>query len=97
MTENIARQPQGIPAGGQFAATAHAESNIALVQSARPVETLRHLRGHNFYPQPNEMASCPKMYSTEEVEAADKPIQAHYFQGCMDWYIAEYDPDYGDP
>lgn len=32
MTENIARQPAGIPAGGQFAATSHAESDITLAQ-----------------------------------------------------------------
>ena len=30
MTENIARQPVGILAGGQFAATAHSESGITL-------------------------------------------------------------------
>jgi hypothetical protein len=30
MTENMARQPQGIPTGGQFAATAHAEPDVAL-------------------------------------------------------------------
>lgn len=30
MTENIARQPKGIPVGGQFAATAHAEPQLAL-------------------------------------------------------------------
>jgi hypothetical protein len=38
MTENIARQPQGIPAGGQFAATAHAESNVSLAAPARRPE-----------------------------------------------------------
>jgi hypothetical protein len=30
MTENIVRQPAGIPAGGQFVATAHAEPGITL-------------------------------------------------------------------
>lgn len=30
MTENINRQPKGIPVGGQFAATAHAEPQVAL-------------------------------------------------------------------
>jgi hypothetical protein len=30
MTENIARQPAGIPAGGQFASSAHAEPGITL-------------------------------------------------------------------
>ena len=31
---DIARQPQGIPAGGQFAATAHAEPGISLASTA---------------------------------------------------------------
>lgn len=30
MSQNISRQPSGIPAGGQFAATAHSESDITL-------------------------------------------------------------------
>lgn len=30
MTESINRQPQGIPAGGQFAPTTHAEPDVAL-------------------------------------------------------------------
>jgi hypothetical protein len=30
MTETISRQPAGIPAGGQFAATAHAEPDLTL-------------------------------------------------------------------
>jgi hypothetical protein len=30
MTETIARQPAGIPAGGQFAPTSHAEPNVSL-------------------------------------------------------------------
>ncbi|WP_139187260.1 hypothetical protein [Pseudarthrobacter chlorophenolicus] len=30
MTETIIRQPAGIPAGGQFAPTAHAEANVTL-------------------------------------------------------------------
>lgn len=38
MTENIARQPQGIPAGGQFAATAHSESDVSLSAPARRPE-----------------------------------------------------------
>ena len=34
MTENTARQPQGIPTGGQFAAIAHAEPDVNLDASA---------------------------------------------------------------
>lgn len=33
MTENIARQPAGIPAGGQFASSAHAEPGITLTKA----------------------------------------------------------------
>lgn len=36
MTENTARQPAGIPAGGQFAATAHAEPAVSLAPPVRP-------------------------------------------------------------
>jgi hypothetical protein len=35
---NTARQPQGIPAGGQFAATAHAEPQITLPAGSASVE-----------------------------------------------------------
>ncbi|GAA4034355.1 hypothetical protein GCM10023063_17930 [Arthrobacter methylotrophus] len=34
MTENMARQPQGIPTGGQFAATTHAEPDVTLEEGA---------------------------------------------------------------
>lgn len=37
MSENTARQPQGIPAGGQFAATAHAEPDVSLDTSTKDV------------------------------------------------------------
>ncbi|GAA4033994.1 hypothetical protein GCM10023063_17380 [Arthrobacter methylotrophus] len=95
MTESINRQPQGIPVGGQFAPTAHAEPDVALAASApaRPAETQRKRRGHDFYPPAEEMASWPELYATDgDGPLGDKPIQAHYFQGGMDWYIAEYDP-----
>src|SRR5689334_2778360 len=36
MTENIARQPIGIPVGGQFAATSHAEPVLNLLTPRRP-------------------------------------------------------------
>jgi hypothetical protein len=95
MTDSINRQPQGIPVGGQFAPTTHAEPDVALAPPApaRPVETQRKRRGHDFYPPAEEMAAWPKLYATDgEGLIRDKPIQAHYFQGGMDWYIAEYDP-----
>ncbi|MBG0739032.1 hypothetical protein IV500_06405 [Paeniglutamicibacter antarcticus] len=37
MTENTARQPQGIPTGGQFAATTHAEPYVTLESRKTPV------------------------------------------------------------
>ncbi|OOP65271.1 hypothetical protein BMF89_00015 [Arthrobacter sp. SRS-W-1-2016] len=95
MTESTSRQPQGIPVGGQFAPTAHSEPDVALTPAApaRPAETQRKRRGHDFYPPAEEMASWPELYETDgEGPIGDKPIQAHYFQGGMDWYIAEYDP-----
>lgn len=36
MTENITRQPAGIPAGGQFAPSAHAEPRITLTKLQLP-------------------------------------------------------------
>jgi hypothetical protein len=37
MTENISRQPKGIPVGGQFASTSHAEPGLVLGQPAPEV------------------------------------------------------------
>jgi hypothetical protein len=95
MTESTNRQPQGIPAGGQFAPTTHAEPEVALAVPApeRPAETQRRLRGHDFYPPAEEMSTWPKLYATDgDGPLGEKPIQAHYFQGSMDWYVAEKDP-----
>lgn len=39
MTTPTARQPRGIPVGGQFAATSHAEPSLALGSEPEPVET----------------------------------------------------------
>lgn len=36
MTDNIARQPKGLPTGGQFAHTSHSEPDIALASGRRP-------------------------------------------------------------
>src|SRR5687767_4005184 len=35
MTENITRQPKGIPVGGQFAATTHTDPDVALGAAAK--------------------------------------------------------------
>lgn len=36
MTDNVSRQPKGVPVGGQFAATTHAEPSLALSKPATP-------------------------------------------------------------
>jgi hypothetical protein len=43
MTETTARQPAGIPAGGQFAATAHAEPQVSLADPTRTPDAQREL------------------------------------------------------
>lgn len=94
MTITPARQPEGIPVGGQFAATAHSDEVPALAaKPARPGETLRRLRGHNFYPSAASMAKWPAIYTNDEIDLPDQPIVAHYFQGGADWWVTEYDPE----
>lgn len=86
-------KPAGIPEGGQFAATAHSDEVPALAAApTRPAETLRRLRGHNFYPSPAVMAKWPAIYTNDETDLPDQPIVAHYFQGGADWWVTEYDP-----
>lgn len=85
-------KPAG-PGGGQFTHPERPEAAVALGAAPRPAETQRDRRGHDFYPPAAEMATWPKLYATDnEGPIGEKPIQAHYFQGGMDWYIAEYDP-----
>lgn len=38
MTENITRQPKGVPTGGQFATSAHSESEVSLAAATRRPE-----------------------------------------------------------
>jgi hypothetical protein len=45
MTENISRQPKGIPAGGQFAATAHSEPEASLA----PLHTASEEEQHRLF------------------------------------------------
>ncbi|HEX9087831.1 MAG TPA: DUF2958 domain-containing protein [Arthrobacter sp.] len=94
MSANTVHQPAGIPIGGQFAPTAHSDEVAPLTAGGiRPEETQRECRGHDFYPPASEMATWPQLYATDNNgPIGEKPIQAHYFQGGMDWYIAEYDP-----
>jgi len=94
MTFTPAHKSGGSPDGGQFISPAHSDEVAPLTPGARrPDETQRERRGHDFYPPAAEMAAWPKLYATDnDGPIGDKPIQAHYFQGGMDWYIAEYDP-----
>jgi hypothetical protein len=85
-------KPAG-PGGGQFTYPERAEASVALDGPSRPLETQRERRGHDFYPPAEELAAWPKLYATDnDGPIGDKPIQAHYFQGGMDFYVAEYDP-----
>jgi hypothetical protein len=53
------------------------------------VDTQRRLRGHAFLPPKRVLDKVPGAYATENVEAEDKTIIAHYFTGGADYYIAE--------
>ncbi|QOD05880.1 DUF2958 domain-containing protein [Pseudarthrobacter sp. BIM B-2242] len=87
-------KPAGIPEGGQFAATAHSDEVPSLAaKPVRPAETLRRLRGHNFYPSAREMEKWPPIYTNDSIDLPDQPIVAHYFQGGADWWVTEYDPE----
>ncbi|GAA4032653.1 hypothetical protein GCM10023063_14950 [Arthrobacter methylotrophus] len=46
MSTNIARQPRGVPAGGQFATTAHAEPSLSLAPVAPEVTPTRPCRAY---------------------------------------------------
>lgn len=93
MTTTQARQPEGTPTGGQFAATLHSDEVPTLTTApARPAETQRRIRGHNFYPSAKEMAKWPPIYTNDGTPLPEQPIVAHYFQGGHDWWVTEYDP-----
>lgn len=36
---------------------------------------------------------APPLYATEEVEAGDKIVVAHYTLHSSEWFVVEYDPD----
>lgn len=83
MTENIARQPAGIPAGGQFAATAHAESGITLAQqpSYDPDEVAKGIL--------KDLRDIPAVWTTElfydthNAVAARKTTYGKFLEGLM--------------
>ncbi|GGX55945.1 DUF2958 domain-containing protein [Streptomyces chartreusis] len=61
-----------------------------------PADTLRTLRGHEFYPTLAQRAEVPTLYSTENTPTPDKIVHLHYFAGaCMNWFVTELDPKCG--
>lgn len=42
-------------------------------------------------PSKEELNQLPRLYETENVPLAEKPIGMHFFLGGCDWYIAEFD------
>lgn len=53
-------------------------------------ELNRKLRGHAFY---EGLDKLPALYSTEDIDAPDKTVLAHYFVGGCDWWIVEFDQE----
>jgi hypothetical protein len=44
-------------------------------------------------PTKERLEKIPRLYETEHVSLRDKMIYLHFFIGCCDWYISEYDGD----
>lgn len=92
---NTAREPQGIPTGGQFEASIHPEPEVAIGPAKPPFEeTLRSRRGHDFLPP--DVGTWPKLYQTEDSGLANKPFVARYFIGRAEWLVAEIDQETGE-
>lgn len=66
MTDTIVRQPTGIPAGGQFAATAHAEPGISIGSSPATAALGKY------------QVSAPALHAAREVWAAVKNEREDY-------------------
>jgi hypothetical protein len=83
MTENIARQPAGIPAGGQFAATAHAEPGITLTKP-HGYDSVQVAKGIL-----NDLRDIPEgwtrelFYGTYEAVKAGKTTYAKFLDGLI--------------
>ncbi|ACL42153.1 hypothetical protein Achl_4202 (plasmid) [Pseudarthrobacter chlorophenolicus A6] len=71
MTDNIARQPAGIPTGGQFATTSHSEPGISLAGSHSPSELV--LPEDTFL---GRHASCPEPRPAEWVFGEHASVDA---------------------
>jgi hypothetical protein len=55
------------------------------------------LRGHNFMPPKAELKKIPPIGTYNETPLDEIPIRQHYFSrsGAGNWYVAEYDPEFG--
>ena len=42
-------------------------------------------------PKKEQLQEIPRLYETEEIPLREKLICTHFFIGCSDWYVVEYD------
>jgi hypothetical protein len=101
MTIDTARQPKGIPSGGQFAATAHAEPDVALAGRPEKPKTVmdRYLD--------REAVQNRRWRLQQQMERLDKIQAAHSLRSVAALLLARYpdaatlrigeDPDGHDP
>ncbi|MET4143783.1 hypothetical protein [Arthrobacter sp. UYCo732] len=83
MTENITRQPAGIPVGGQFAPSAHAEASITLTKPPGydPEQVAKGIL--------NDLRDIPEgwtrelFYGTHEAVKAGKTTYPHFLDGLI--------------
>jgi len=61
------------------------------ITEAQRLEPHRELRGHDFFPPADELASVPALYATEDVPTGEKLVMLHYFTGGCDWWLVELD------
>ncbi|MCU6479017.1 DUF2958 domain-containing protein [Arthrobacter sp. A2-55] len=75
----------------------------ALAAAAKPAETQRRIRGHNFYAPKSDRKKIPALGETDGAPFPEKVVHLHYFTGAADWYVTELDPitneafGYSDP
>lgn len=101
MTTDIARQPKGIPSGGQFAANTHAEPDVALAARPEKPKTVmdRYLD--------REAVQNRRWRLQQQMERLDKIQAAHSLRSVAALLLARYpdaatlrigeDPDGHDP
>lgn len=51
------------------------------------------IRGHDFLPSEETLASVPRLYATEDTPFEEKTVWLHYFVGACDWWICELGED----